>query len=197
MGRICVCVCVRFLVDLCLITFLRFSIRILALVAIELTGIRFTFPTRIICRNISGFVLPAVNKLENSFCCIYIYIYFHSIPINMVLYLPNGIDTWASANKCRWHGFSICYTSLTDATWDDVWVIFWRPLVISNNVVWSVKAFSQFFNSHQCANNTVKGPVTQRFTAWSRPKPVKKLSPVKQTMLFALMSSLRRATADL
>ena len=44
---------------------------------------------------------------------------------------------------------------------------------------------------------THKGPVTQRFTAWSRPKPVKKLSPVKQTMLFALMSSLRRATVDL
>ena len=44
---------------------------------------------------------------------------------------------------------------------------------------------------------SANGPVTQRFTAWSGPKPVKKLSPVKQTMLFALMSSLRRATVDL
>ena len=45
--------------------------------------------------------------------------------------------------------------------------------------------------------SVTKGPVTQRFTVWSRPKSVKKLSPVKQTMLFALMSSLRRATVDL
>ena len=35
-----------------------------------------------------------------------------------------------------------------------------------------------------------------RYAAWSRSKPVKKWSPVKQTMLFALMSSLSRTTVD-
>ncbi len=44
---------------------------------------------------------------------------------------------------------------------------------------------------------SAKGPVTQRFTALSRPNHVKKLFPVKQTMLFALMSGLRRAIVDL
>ena len=52
-------------------------------------------------------------------------------------------------------------------------------------------------NLHNVNPYTGKGPVTQRFMAWSRPKPVKKWSPMKQTMLFVLMSSLRRATVDL
>ncbi len=42
-----------------------------------------------------------------------------------------------------------------------------------------------------------KGPVTQSFTAKSRPNHVKKLFPVKQMMLFALLSSLRRAIVNL
>ena len=51
--------------------------------------------------------------------------------------------------------------------------------------------------SFELVDLVLKGPVTQRFTALSRPNHVKKLFPVKQTMLSALMSSLRRAIVDL
>ena len=85
---------------------------------------------------------------------------------------------------------------------------FWRPSFCSNGDIpfWiyiyiyiNIYRYIMFESCIQRRKTTcfLKGPVTQRFTAWSRPKPVKKWSPVKQTMLFALMSNLRRATVDL
>ena len=53
-------------------------------------------------------------------------------------------------------------------------------------------------NTEMTFNLCSKGPVTQRFTALIiTAKKGIKLFPVKQTMLFALMSSLRRAIVDL
>ena len=98
---------------------------------------------------------------------------------NMTILRSEARCIWClSVNTPSCHAITTCGATSEQHSWHHnnyrFHCVFWLPMLT---------------HTRGYAHTLVQGPITQRFMAWSRPKPVKKLSPVKQTM-FALMSSL-------
>ena len=146
------------------------------------------------------------NALETLFTCYKSYSFDTIIwPVLMRSSCGDTCQIWMPSNRSNWHFWQIINigkiavklingVKVTNALCHSYIVAKQHTRIL----MWNEHHFLKQTKSHSYDHlNKPKGPVTQRFTAWSRPKPVKKLSPVKQTMLFVLMSSLRRATVDL